>query len=57
MSDRVVSLCLCWSDDKAEGEVVLPTLHTGKEEETVAACERITHFVTSRCMLDHFTLG
>jgi len=35
--DRVVSLCLCWSDDEAEGEVVLSALHSGEKKETVAA--------------------
>ena len=33
----MVSLCLCQSDDKAEGKVVLSTLHSGKKEETIAA--------------------
>jgi len=33
----VVSLCLRRPDDEAEGEMVLSALHTGEEEETVAA--------------------
>jgi len=36
VSDRMVSLCVCWPDDEAEGEVVLSALYTGEKEETVA---------------------
>jgi len=50
VSDRMVSLCLRRSDDKAEGQMVLSTVHTGKEEETVAAL-----FVIVYCVLDCFS--
>lgn len=58
VSDRMVPLCLRWSDDKAKGEVVLSSLYPGEKEETVAAFVCLlncTSFVTcwiesSACM-------
>ena len=56
----MVSLCLCRSDDKAEGKMVLSTLYTGKKEETIAAYNKlvtVVDFVTVYCVLFYIVTG
>jgi len=40
VSDRMVSLRMRWTDDKAERQVVLPTMYSREKEEAIKWTER-----------------
>ena len=62
VSNRVVSLCLCRSDNQAEGKVVLSALHIGKKEETLTAykhseCCMLCYLYSICCLFDCFIVS